>query len=699
MATFDVTNSSGRYTLRLHVVENDTSTANNNSTVSFRLELIDNCPYSFSDWEIACYTSINGTEYGPHDAQYSISPYGSVDLFSVEGITIPHDDDGSETLSISFSITQNDIRSFTPGNISGSGSMPLTTIPRATTAVLSKSTFALGEQITVNLPGADPSFTHTVTYIFMNLQNQVTGISPTYTNVGASCTFTPPYSLASQMPDSTSGTGYIYVQTFNGSTHIGDKTTPFTATVPATLYPSVSTGWVTVAPGSDNSAANGFGVAVQGYSYGKVTFDASKITPQYGASISSYKITCNGATVSGSPCKTPVFSSAGDNAIYCTVTDSRGISYTAPLPITVYAYANPSFSEKHLYRCIKDGTEADETGTYLYAEATSSVSPCGNNGTGGNNNTGTLTVTLYDHAGNTLNTASLTSVTGMVLFPDTLSVSSSYSAKITLTDTLGNTASYSVSIPTADVTFNLREGGKGAAFGKYAEVEKALELAPDWDLKYKGDELRKVIYPIGAIYLSANNVNPAAQLGGSWNPYRTFYGGELLAFGTAYNTASGVIGTDDVPAGTVFCFANVGKNHAYSIKSYVDGVMRGQDGTIVIQTKGVVGFVEADAVIGGLGGSGLAGFWWDQNQNALPTGVTLSPSGTLLTGPVGATWGGNQNKYFYTVDTTSDVGFYVNPMLIPYGGQFTPAAGGITCRLLVKAYAKYGTSYLWQRIA
>ena len=55
-----------------------------------------------------------------------------------------------------------------------------------------------------------------------------------------------------------------------------------------------------------------------------------------------------------------------------------------------------------------------------------------------------------------------------------------------LTDSLGNSARYEENIPTEKVAFHLKEGGKGAAFGKAAETEGLLELAEDWHLKLTG---------------------------------------------------------------------------------------------------------------------------------------------------------------------------------------------------------------------
>ena len=59
-------------------------------------------------------------------------------------------------------------------------------------------------------------------------------------------------------------------------------------------------------------------------------------------------------------------------------------------------------------------------------------------------------------------------------------------------------------------------GGNGAAFGKYAEQPNALEISGAWDIRWGGRSLLEAVYPVGSIYLSAANTDPAALLGGAW---------------------------------------------------------------------------------------------------------------------------------------------------------------------------------------
>ena len=75
-----------------------------------------------------------------------------------------------------------------------------------------------------------------------------------------------------------------------------------------------------------------------------------------------------------------------------------------------------------------------------------------------------------------------------------------YSARITLTDSLGQTALYECDVPSASVAFHLREGGTGAAFGKYAETDGELQLPASWRLR------------IGTAALSASDLSALLEL-------------------------------------------------------------------------------------------------------------------------------------------------------------------------------------------
>ena len=213
--------------------------------------------------------------------------------------------------------------------------------------------------------------------------------------------------------------------------------------------------------------------------------------------------------------------------------------------------------------------------------------------------------------------------------------------------------------------------------------------------------VKESIYPVGSVIYNTNNTNPQTYLGyGTWQLSRTFYGGELLGYGIVYGTE---VGTEQ-SSGVDYAFSDVSLSKKnYYINNNLSGILTGSGGAILVQTKGIVGMVEAFMSVSGYGGSGIRGFWWRHtNWNELPTGVSIWSSGDrgmLLTGPTENNYGGNSNMFLYNVNTTNDIQFYVNPMYRPYGGPFVPCQGGVGCQLIVKAYARGGTNYMWTRIS
>lgn len=210
-------------------------------------------------------------------------------------------------------------------------------------------------------------------------------------------------------------------------------------------------------------------------------------------------------------------------------------------------------------------------------------------------------------------------------------------------------------------------------------------------------------HPVNSIIFNTDNINPETYLGyGTWECQRVFYGGELLAFGLVTTNS---LGTDQT-ANTYYGFSDPSYgDKEYEIVNMTSlTVLEGTSGTAQVHTRGVVGFVEAEMYISGLGTEGIKGHWWsDENNNTLPDGVYLLGTDArrpLLTGPIGVNYGGNSNTYFYNVETNSDVSFFVNPKAAPYNsGTFLPSGGGVGCQLKVKVYAKSGTNYMWKRVS
>lgn len=325
---------------------------------------------------------------------------------------------------------------------------------------LSASTVEAGKAITANISAQSSTATHKLVWKL----GSNTPVTQTLAAGKKSSSFTVPLSW---LPNATSGTATCTLTTLEGGSPVGEtQTLSFTVTVNAGVVPSCTVSAALV---------NGFsGLYLGGRSSVKLTIGNAQAGS--GASLKSYKISGSGYS---STAQTATFGplNAGTHTFTATVTDSRGRTGSATVSVTVQAYASPTLSGISIYRSDSGGT-ASETGGYIALKATAAYTAL--NGA----NTVTLQGRYRPVNGAWSAWTAMTSGTRLLLGGGALSSTASYEAQIQATDTVGNTTSYAAIIPTASVTFNLKAGGNGAAFGKYAETEKALELAAGWKLMF-----------------------------------------------------------------------------------------------------------------------------------------------------------------------------------------------------------------------
>lgn len=454
------------FKLRLDYEVTKQSTADNKSTVHMVLYLYANTTGSYNQ-DGDAYWSINGKK-----TYYTFS-YTSPAWYVLGERTeeISHNNDGTKTVTLSGVWCSAISGGWAPYSLSVSGEVTLPTIPRATTPGIGGVT--MGETAHISLPRASSGFTHTLRYVFGGAAETIAA------GVATGYDWLVPESLAAQIPDAASGKGTLTCETYSGSTLIGTKSVTFTASVPGSMKPTVLSGWAAVSYDNSGTAAENMAAWVQGYSKAKAAFDGSKVTCRQGAGVSKFSITYLGKTTAGNPCRTETISTTGAT-VRCTVTDSRGLTAWEDFSISLLEYAPPALVGADLFRSDGEGAAADG-GTHIAGVARARYSELG----------GLNSVTLKGYwksvgggygAGETLTVGTVGLVTGDV----EISADRSYIALLVLTDSLGNTARYEENIPTEKVAFHLKEGGKGAAFGKAAETDGLLELAEDWHLKLTG---------------------------------------------------------------------------------------------------------------------------------------------------------------------------------------------------------------------
>ena len=336
-------------------------------------------------------------------------------------------------------------------------SYALYVVPAASTMTFDAFTMGSAGTITVSRSGS--SYTHTISYTFGEASGTIVTKS-----AGTSISWTPPLDLARQIPNATQSTGVLRIDTYSGSTKIGSKEYSFTLYVPASIKPTAALAVTLV---NDNSVIDGWNVCVKGYSKLSYTVTASGA---YGATIQSCRFTFAGNTVTGSSGVVAV-NSAGTFTPSVEVTDSRGRSVSVTgNSVDVYDYNAPTIAQLSVQRCNAEGTIQNE-GTYVCVQGAFHVGAS----VGGRN--GVTAKCRYREIGGSWSNYTAIEDTGAVV-GGSMPATKTYEMEIAATDSIGETKTVYAIIPTAEVALHLRDGGKGAAFGKYAEKE-ALECA--WD--------------------------------------------------------------------------------------------------------------------------------------------------------------------------------------------------------------------------
>lgn len=456
-SAMSTTNDKIKYTIT--ITQNSQSVANNTSnvTVSVRVYRTNTGYTTYGTGTVYC--TINGTQYTESITSSDKITSSGIVLFS-KTLNIAHGADGTKTLATSARITHDQFSSS-----SQSYSQKLTTIPRATTPTLSASSVNMGASVTINMPRASSSFDHTLTYKFGSATGTIGS------DLGTSSAWTVPLSLASQVPNGTSGTCTITCKTYNGSTLIGTKTVSLTVKVPSSVVPSISALTVSEAVSGLNTK---FGAYVQNKSKLKVTITAAGA---YSSTIKTYKTTISGKSYSGNSFTSGVLASSGTVTISTTVTDSRGRTASKSTTVSVLAYTAPKITKLNVYRADANGAQDYESTSVncIYAWSISAL---------GNKNDKTY---LFEYKAKASDTWTALASGGEYtfnssrIFTDIAPTDASYDLRLTVGDYFGSVVALA-EIPTAFTLLDFHSSGKGLAFGKVSESENQMEIDMDMSI-------------------------------------------------------------------------------------------------------------------------------------------------------------------------------------------------------------------------
>lgn len=439
--------------------------------------------------------------------------------------TVQHEADGTKEVTVAYEFDTH----IAAGVLRGSETLTLDTIQRVTLPNVPVVTLGQKATIPVNVTAG-------LSYSLRYTLGSKSGVIKENSTAG-SVDWTPPAELASEL-SAASGKGKLTLTAYINEEAAYSLDYDFTVLVPDSLGPVIKS--FTHAFRAKNATVAGWGVGVKGKTKLGYTVSAEG---QYGASIAGCTVSFAGATGSGLSGETGATAQVGTFRPKVTVTDSRGKSATMEgSELTVYDYAEPSFVPSVVYRSNENGA-AQSDGEYVTITAAASFSPVGGR------NSATLKMSSRV-AGGSWSGYSEILAQRLNIIPG-FSKAKSYEVEILAVDTVGGSKSVTYAIPTESVAFNLKDGGKGAAFGKYADEDNLLDVV--WPLRVMGKMLLDWIHPVGSLFITRKADDPNELYGGTWVQVKDCFilaAGDTYAAGTVGGEATHTLTEEEMPSHT-----------------------------------------------------------------------------------------------------------------------------------------------------
>ena len=378
---------------------------------------------------------------------------------------VTHNSDGTLNLAVSGQFTMGN-SSLTGGSVSGS--FKCTPLGKTSALSFNNTTVNPGGTIQATISASSSTFTHKIKWT-LGTKSQVTTLA-----AGVSvANFSVPLNWANEIQKSLSGLMTVTLETYSGGQKTGASTNTVKVIIPAT--DTFKPDFDLVVTRNDNGVPSSWGEYVKGVT--TVTVNPANVMYKYGAGYYMTTITVGNITKREIPA-TFDLTQSGSVKITVTVKDTRGLSTTKTMTIPVQDYSPPSINVTSLERCDVVGG-VNSMGRCMLLKYSSSVSAV--NG----KNSGIVTV-KYRPSDETVWSNPLTLSGKNVCFGDgAIDVTKTYAVCITIKDSINisgiDTILY---LPNGDIPFNIRKGGKGAAFGKFSEKDNLLDI--NWDLKVNG---------------------------------------------------------------------------------------------------------------------------------------------------------------------------------------------------------------------
>ena len=327
-------NNDRSYYIRLWVDQVSQNISDNSSQVRLRLALT-NGAHTFADYDCTASLTVDGQTLSWSGRPSMLSQNSSIMLID-KTVTIRHDNDGKKSFGLSATFSGSG--GWSPGTLSISrNSFTLSTIPRSSS--VSVSAGVIGSLVTININRQSSTFKHTVRYSWAGKNGTIAS------NVDTSTTWTIPLDFANDIPNSATGTGTIFVDTYSGSTKTGTQSTTFTASVPANVKPTFTGVSLSDLNGAAQNLIPSGNTFIQVISNIKVSFNGA--VGSYGSSITGYRaeIVGKNQATSSNGGSLGIMNYNGAIKIRASVSDSRGRwSDTREISATVLEYFAPALS-------------------------------------------------------------------------------------------------------------------------------------------------------------------------------------------------------------------------------------------------------------------------------------------------------------------------------------------------------------------
>lgn len=541
------TGQTDKYSLLLDVSEKSYSIENNTSKIAWKVGIRSNTAYHNHYGLSETYVvNINGTVV--HNAVHTPTVNSGATVWVASGTTtVSHNADGSKSISVSASFNNADRDTYLPTTGSCSGSLKLTTIPRATTPSIDKPSLDCGGVIKISGTSASSNFSHKVYVIWNGTKIQIGTIASGTTS--PSFSYTIPTDWEKDIPDSTSGIATFTLETISGSTSVGSKSVNATIKVRSGVVPSIGT----VSVSDTNSICAGIGQYVQSQS--KLKFSIATSGNQ-GSTITSVSTKFNGQTYSGSTFTTQTIQNSGTLTYTITVTDSRGRTATKSGSVSVVAYSPPSLTNVSAKRANSGYAVDESSGTYALLHFKVDFTSLSNKNV-------TSFYIQYRASG-------ASSWTKINSWANNYTLEQDYKAGNLFTSTTTTyeiafgvkdkfMSDYSWQIVTVTPTYTLINFGKDGksltflgqdgnnpnrltvngdlAINSVKENTSSTKMLVnggntvmyrDWNKLV--NSIKSAMYPVGSVYITYNNVDPGTFLGGTWE--RFGQGRTLIGEGT-----------------------------------------------------------------------------------------------------------------------------------------------------------------------